>query len=436
MTGRDDRGEMLSRIRRLSEELWPIARSVCGPGLRTSIGLLARTMSMEIIEVPTGSRVFDWTVPWEWELRQAQLLDESGAVVVSTRDSNLHVLNYSEPMHGALSGHDLKEHLYFDPDRPDVVPYRTSYYDARWGFCVDRSTFEGIREDEVYYVDIDTCKSEGSLTIGEAYLPGESHREIVFSSYLCHPSLAVNELSGPLTLYTLYCLLANEQNLPYSCRFVVSSETIGSLAYLSRNSAKLQDAMLGGAAIQMTGLPGQVIHRKCRHPSVFDEAIAIVGAGQEVGSCLRTLEWSPIGGGDQRQWTANGIDLPMSYISKTLRGDYREYHSSADNLELMDLNAIQDVAELLAGAVLSLDDVPLYRYVGPPGEPMLSKRRLMSTLGGPKGSGELAAIKVLIACADGTRSLTSMAEQFQLSVRELENQATLLLGAGLLERVP
>ena len=418
---------------RLAELLFPMMRSICGPGLRASIGVMSDFMPMSVHEIPSGTKVFDWTVPHEWIFRAATVRDSLGNVILDAEKHNLHVLNFSEPIDRSVSGAELKEHLFFDPNRPDSIPYRTSYYAPAWGFCCDRDFFDAIDDSASYAVKIDAEKLPGSLTVGDARLNGETSKEIVFSSYLCHPQLAVNELSGPLTLACLYQLLAAKNARRFTYRFVLSSETIGALTALSLDLEHYQEKMIGGAAIQMTGLAFPIVHRQSREETTFDRAISNAIRSRSL-ALEPSVPWSPIGGGDQRQWTARGIDLPMSYFSRTLGGNYPEYHTSDDNLGILDISKVIESAEVLSSACEILENDRTYLYCGPPGEPFLSSYGLVSTTGGPKANKYHECLKALIGCSDGSQSLLDIGEQFDLPHATLVEAADKLLVAGLLEQ--
>lgn len=417
----------------LAERLFPMMRSVAGPGLRTSIQSVSALMPMRLHEVPSGTDIFDWTVPKEWSFESATIRDSLGAVILDAAENNLHVLNFSDPIQASVSGEELKKHLYFENRRPHAIPYRTSYYEATWGFCCTKPFFDAIEDDGSYLVEIECSKLQGSLTVGEAVIQGESDTEVVFSSYLCHPQMAVNELSGPLSLAHLYRLLTRKRRR-FTYRFFLSSETIGSLATISLFMPRLKAKMMAGAMIHMTGLNSPVVHRLPRDQTALDQAIQTAARLSSIPAD-NVLPWSPIGGGDQRQWTSNGVSLPMSYVSRTIGGGFPQYHTSDDDLDLLNFDNVLEVAELLEAACEIVEENNRYRYVGPPGEPFFSKRDLVPSIGGPKGTEERHCLTAITGCSDGSATLLDIAIKYNLPWEGMVAAASKLEKVGLIRRL-
>lgn len=432
------RRETIAEMRQLASELFPIARSIAGPGLRESLRILSRVVDLAILEYPSGQQVFDWVIPKEWELHDARVTTTRGELIIDATRSNLEVLNYSKPVKQSLTGLDLRKHLFYSETRPHAIPYRTSYYSENWGFCCTKATYDSILDEEIYDVAINTSITDGSLSIGEALLPGESEDEIVFTCYLCHPSMAVNELSGPLTVFALYRMLAQKVRRKYTYRFIITSETIGSIAYLANNLSERQETMIGGIAFQMTGLNDPIIHRDAREPSPLDAALhAVATQPTSVASTHYVRkEWSPVGGGDQRQWCSQGINLPMSYLARNIGGTYPEYHTSDDDLSLLDFESAYEVARLVAEACEALEGVIIPSYEGPGCEPRLSKYGLQNPIGGEKASLELDMIKVALGVANGKVDSLSIASEYGFSPADFHEVLERLEATGLISLRP
>lgn len=420
--------ELLESVAR---RLFPLSRSIAGPALRESLLILSELMPLELIEIPSGRNVFDWQVPLEWELERAQIIDEENNLILDSDQSNLHVLNFSEPANGWATGEEILANVYSDPERPNTIPYRTSYYEPRWGFCMKHRDLQMIDRQKRYRYFIKARKFPGSLTIGETVLPGASNLEVVFTSYLCHPSMAVNELSGPLALLSLYHYVKSLPERRFTYRFVVSSETIGALSYLAHRGLGAFDKMIAGATFQMTGLDAPLVTRPARKRSALDKALEEASASEEFG-VVETLPWSPAGGGDQRQWTSNKVNLPMSYVSRTIGGAFPEYHSSDDNLDLISYEHVRQSAAWVFDAVSRLEKEVFPVYIGPPGEPFLSKYGLQSTLGGPRSSSELDVIKLVLGYADGSNSATDLSGLAGVSREEIISAIGTLEVSGLI----
>lgn len=422
--------DLRNTLEKLSHELFPLARSIAGPALRESLKIVGQHLPFELIEIPSGTSVFDWTVPQEWNLVRGVIRDMNGKVVLDSENSNLHVLNYSDPIRGKSKGKELKEHIYTLPENPEVIPYRTSFYEPRWGFCMAHQEAEKLDLEGEYEYFIEASKYEGSLTIGDCTLPGSSAREVIFTAYLCHPSMAVNELSGPLTLVALYRLIRELPDRRLSYRFVVSAETIGAISYIANRGLDSFQNMVGGVAFQMTGLDAPLVTRPAHRASALDKALrkVIEAKGRDFA---HQLHWSPSGGGDQRQWTSMGVRLPMSYVSRTILGGYPEYHTSADNLELLSFEKVLEAADTVFAAVKTLELETFPNYVGPPCEPFLSKYGLQTTLGGPRASDELTAIKLILGNADGATSLEELSEKESVDIQFLQTVFEKLVNAGL-----
>ena len=439
----------LTELGPLYDELFPICRSITGPGIRDSLGIFARHMPLEIKGVATGTPVLDWTVPQEWELRRARLFGPDGNVILDTQDSNLHVLNFSEPFTGEMDLEDLQAHLYSDDTLPDAIPYVTSYYVPRWGLCLAKSTRDRLKPGR-YRVEIDTQKRDGVLNYGVAELPGDSDDLVLITSYLCHPSMANNELSGPLGLLRIYQLLASQPRRHYTYRFLLIPETIGSITYLAGHGNDLKDRLKSGLVLTCLGGPERQVSFKMSRqdwtgaPAPIDRLARHLAAADPTRFAVR--EFTPTGGSDERQFCSQGFNLPMGQAARTVYGQFDAYHTSADDLEFMTIAAVERSAEAVA-ATLSALDVAEVHFVNtaPYGEPQLGRRGLYPSLNGPMtnqfssdqtqdGRTTLNNLLCILSLADGSRSLIAIAAHIGASVLDLAPIARHLEAEGLLVR--
>ena len=391
-------------------------------------------MPMEIASIPTGTNVLDWTVPQEWELRRARLFGPDGEVVVDTKDSNLHVLNFSEPFSGEMDLEALQEHLYSDPENPELIPYVTSYYVPRWGFCMSHNQRVALKPGR-YRIEIDTVKEDGALNYGVAELPGESDQLVLLTSYLCHPSMANNELSGPLTLLRLWEKLAAQEQRLFTYRFLILPETIGSITYLAKHGSELKERLYAGLVLTCTGGPKSNISFKMSRrgwvgdPSPIDRLARHLAEAIPDEYCVR--QFTPTGGSDERQFCSQGFNLPMAQAARTIYGDYREYHTSGDDLVFMKISAVEESADRIFSALMALDVCDIkFRNKVPYGEPQLGRRGLYPTINGPMtdqfstdaqqdGRIILENMLCMLSLADGSRTLIEIAEHIGCSVLDL-----------------
>lgn len=406
----------------LAQELYPICRSITGDGVRETLEILSRHIEIERFEIPTGTPLFDWTVPREWNIRDAWIKDESGRKIVDFGDSNLHVLNYSAPVHEIVTLDKLKQNISTLPDQPDLIPYRTSYYEERWGFCMSHRQFMDLN-DERYEVFIDSEFSDGSLTYGEHVHRGRSAREFLFSSHICHPSLANDNCSGLAALTTVANALSNRQTR-YTYRFLFAPGTIGALAWLSRNEATL-GRLAGGLVVSCVGDAGGPTYKKSRQANAMvDRAMAHVVS--RFGPRPVVKDFSPYGY-DERQFCSPGFDLPVGLLQRSAFGTFPEYHTSGDNLDFISAeeleNSINMIMELID--IIENDWSPV--SLCPRGEPQLGRRGLYGSVGGDGNAvKDTMPLLWVLNLADGNHSLLDMAERSGLSFQEIRNAARLL----------
>jgi aminopeptidase-like protein len=412
-------------------ELFLGCRSITGNGLRQTLRAIQALIPLELFEVPTGTQVFDWTVPKEWNILDAYVKNSAGERVIDFRKSNLHVVNYSVPVRQFMPLAELKQHLFTLPNQPDWVPYRTSYYKETWGFCLTQHQFDALQEDQ-YEVVIDSTLQDGSLTYGECFLPGDSQEEVILSSHCCHPSLANDNLSG-IALATY--LARHIQNSPrrYSYRFLFIPGTIGAITWLSRNTEK-KSRIRHGLVLTGVGDSGNLTYKKSRQGNAeIDRAAAHVlrhsGQGRQI------LDFSPYGY-DERQFCSPGINLAVGRISRTPHGTFPEYHTSADNLNFVHPAKLGESFTACLEILSLLENNKTYVNLTPNCEPQLGKRGLYRMIGGPADAGlsEMAMLWVL-NLSDGKHSLLDIAERSGLAFPAVRRASDLLHDHGLLREV-
>jgi aminopeptidase-like protein len=413
-------------------EMYPICRSITGDGVRQTLAIVGRDAPLEVHEVPSGTAAFDWTVPKEWNIRDAYITDPHGAKVVDFRRSNLHVVNYSPPVHARMPLDELKRHIFTVPDQPDVIPYRTSYYGGEWGFCLSDRRLQAL-EEGMYEVVIDSSLEDGHLTYGECYLAGELEDEILVSCHVCHPSLCNDNLSG----ITIATQLARElAGMPrrYSYRFLFVPATIGSIAWLSRNEERTRH-IRHGLVLACLGDSGYMTYKKSRQETaVIDRAVAhALLHSREPFEVRRFSPW----GYDERQYCSPAFNLPVGLLSRTPHGEYQEYHTSADDLDFVKPEALADSFFTCLTIFEVLEGDATYLNTNPRGEPQLGRRGLYRAVAGQASTPELEhAMLWVLNLSDGAHSLLDIAERAQLPFAILRNAADTLHQHDLLRPVP
>jgi aminopeptidase-like protein len=409
-------------IFQLMAELYPFCRSITGRGLRRTLEIVQRYIPLRLHEVPSGTRVFDWTVPKEWNIRDAYVISPNGKKIIDFRESTLHVVSYSVPVKKTMPLCELKGHLHTVPAHPDWIPYRTSYYREDWGFCLSHNDFLGLREGD-YEVVIDSTLEDGSLTYGELLLEGAKKDEILISAHACHPSLANDNLSG-VGLATMLAKHIATFPRKFSYRFLFIPGTIGAITWLSLNEQTVC-RIKSGLVLTGVGDPGNLTYKKSRRGDAeIDRAAGHVL--QHAGPPGKILDFSPYGY-DERQFCSPGFNLPIGRLSRTPFGEYPEYHTSADNLEFVSTDALSD-SFMKVRAILDIlenDDVFINR--NPKCEPQLGKRGLYSSA----GADEIALLWVL-NLSDGRHSLLDITDRSGISFTAIFQAATALTKAGLL----
>jgi aminopeptidase-like protein len=416
----------------LAEELFPICRSITGNGLRQTLKLLRRSLPLEIIEVPSGTAVFDWAVPLEWNILDAFIAREDGTRVVKFTDNNLHIVQYSSPLDAIIPLAELRSHLHTLPDRPDWIPYRTSYYTEDWGFCLTDRQLSTLRDDK-YHVVIDSELKPGHLSFGELFIPGELSETVLFSCHVCHPSLANDNLSGTVVATMLARHL---MSIPtrYSYRFLFIPGTIGSLTWLARNEQNVQD-IKHGLVLSCLGDSGGMTYKQSRQGSAkIDRVVNHVLSHDKVPH--RIIPFVPYGY-DERQYCSPGFDLPVGCLMRTPNGQYPEYHSSADNLSILRPDCLVHSLRVLKHIVAVVEGDAVYRSRNPKGEPQLGRRGLYSTTGGHREENyDQRTLLWVLNLADGRHSLLETAERANVPFGDVRAAADALLRADLLDLCP
>jgi len=414
----------------LIKELFPICRSITGEGLRSTLRILQKHIPLTLEEVPTGTPAFDWTVPKEWNIRDAYIKNASGERIVDFQKSNLCVLNYSIPVNRKISLDELRPHLFTLPEQPDAIPYRTSYYREAWGFCLPHRLLESLAPGE-YQVQIDSTLAPGHLSYGELLLPGESDEEILISAHACHPSLANDNLSGVAVAAFLARSLADVHRR-YSYRFLFLPGTIGSIVWLSRNQ-QLASRISHGLVLACLGDSGSLSYKKSRRGDAEVDRVA-VHVLKHLGS-QRVRDFSPYGY-DERQYCSPGFNLPVGCLSRTPHGQFPEYHTSEDNLNFVQPAALSDSCACILAILAALEENQTYRNMNPMCEPQLGRRGLYRQLGGMRDAGQLEmAMLWLLNLSDETHSVIDIAERSNLPFDCLRTAAATLRENGLLEAV-
>ena len=396
--------------------------------MRSTLRILQETVPLEIAEVPTGTEAFDWVVPQEWNIRDAYVEDVTGRRVVDFNQHNLHVVNYSVPVDGTFTLDELRPHLHSLPEQPDLIPYRTSYYAPTWGFCLRHTDLLALADGD-YRVRIDSSLEDGNLTYAEYVVPGESEDEVLVSAHICHPSLANDNLSGVAVASLLASRLAGLR-LRHTYRFVFAPGTIGALTWLARNPDAPQ-RIKHGLVLTCVGDPGGVTYKRSRRGNAeVDRALEHVLRHAGTGSTV--VDFSPYGY-DERQYCSPGFDLPVGCLMRTPWGQFPEYHTSADNLELVRPEALADSFATVLAAFAALEENRRYVNTSPFGEPQLGRRGIYRLMGGDTSESvdEIALLWVL-NLSDGRHDLLDVAARADLPFAEVSRAAEALLDAGLL----
>ena len=406
-------------IYELANKLFPICRSITGAGVRETLKIISDyiwqdKIKFNLYEVPTGTQVFDWTVPKEWTIKAAYIEDLQGNKIIDMKNNNLHVMGYSTPVDKWVTLDELKKIVYTQPDQPKVIPYVTSYYKERYGFCMSQEQLDSLK-DEKYHIFIDSELKNGSLTYADAIIKGEIEQEIFISSYICHPSMANNECSGPVLLAALMRYVNSLENRRYTYRFVLNPETIGSITYLSRNITQLKKKLIAGIVMSCVG--------DNKNYSIIESKYANTLADKSLKSILLTKDKHTfysylMRGSDERQYNAPGVDLPVVGFCRSKYGEFPEYHTSDDNMDFISPEGLQGSYDTLVQWINSMEYNKKYK-VNVLCEPQLGKRGLYPTISQKGSYNAVKAMTDFIAYADGTNDLFDISQIIKVPPYEL-----------------
>ena len=416
----------------LAARLFPINRSITGDGVRQTLAILAEQLpGLVIHEVPSGTQVLDWTVPDEWNVRGAHLEGPDGRRVVDFADCNVHLVGYSVPVDVRLSLDELRPHLHSDHEHRSAIPYVTSYYNRTWGFCLTAEQRESLAEGE-YHAVIDATLEPGSLTYAELVIPGELPDEVLISTYVCHPSLANNELSGPMVSVGLARWLMSLPTRRYTYRFVFAPETIGAITYIDRNLEHLRSSVVAAINLTCIGDDGDYSYMASRRGNTPIDRIA----RRVVRSRDRAVEYSYLDrGSDERQYGMPGVDVPMISLMRTKYGVYPEYHTHLDDLTVVTPSGLQGGLDLVRDCIRELEAADYYRATVL-AEPQLGRRGLYHSMHARTVSNEILLRTHVLAYADGEHSVADMAELFGESEADVQLLVDELIEHNLLVRTP
>ena len=449
--------EIGKNMHELMIELFPICRSITGNGVRQSLQILQNHISLDISEIPSGTKVFDWTIPREWNINDAYIKNSKGEKIIDFKKSNLHVLNYSTPIRTKLSLQELLPHLHSLPDQPNVIPYRTSYYKENWGFCITHNQLINLQDDE-YEVVIDSTLENGSLTYAEFFIQGESNDEVLFSCYTCHPSMCNDNLSG-VVLFTFLAKHLKNLSLKYSYRFLFIPETIGAITWLSQNESNVKKIKHGLVAY-CVGDPGNSSYKKSRQGNAEIDQI-VMEVQKDTGEEHKVVDFFPTGS-DERQFCSPGFNLPVGALVRTFASEFSEYHTSADNTEFVKAQYLGDTLSKYVKVITKLEENfgkfkpndkeklgksikekndRIFINLNPKCEPQLGKRKLYHDIGsqipsqgGKKIINQFALLWVL-NYSDGFHYLSDIVKLSGYDLIDIENSADALVKSHLLKEL-
>ena len=416
------------QIYKIAEELFPICRSLSGKGVRETFEILKKhTKGLETFEVPTGTQVFDWTVPKEWEINDAYIEDEAGNKLIDFKKNNLHVMGYSTPVDEWVELSELLSHIYTEQGQPDAIPYITSYYKERYGFCMSENQKNSLKPGK-YHMYIDSRLFEGSLTYGEIFIPGETEDEILFTTYVCHPSMADNECSGPAVAAFLSNWLWSKESRHYSYRFVFNPETIGSISYISGHLEHLKKHVKAAYNLSCVGdnLDYSIVHS--RYGNTFaDKTLTNILKNHD-----KFTEYSFLDrGSDERQYNAPGVDIPMVTLCRSKYATFPEYHTSLDDMNFVSKEGFQGTFDVLRKLIHALENNAYYK-VQVLCEPQLGKRGLYPSVSRKGQYDAVMMITNFIAYSDGTNDLFDISNITGIDTEELIEIKDKLLENGVI----
>lgn len=421
---KDDGHKMMDFIGRL----FPICRSISGNGARKTLDIISEIIPIDRYEIPTGTKVFDWEVPKEWNIREAWIRNSAGEKIIDFADSSLNILNYSVPVHKTMSLSELKQHLFTIPSQPDLTPYRTSYYEEKWGFCMSFNQMNELPED-TYEVFIDSTLEKGYMSFGEFLIPGETQDEVLISTHICHPSLANDNLSG-IAVATFLAKELSKTRHRHSFRFLFIPGTIGAITWLSLNERRTK-YIKHGLVASLLGRPGAFTYKKTRQGNAdIDHVVQQVLRLKKIEHEVRPF--TPYGY-DERQFCSPGFNLPVGCLTRRSWAEFPEYHTSADNLSLITAEALEESLDVYRSIMMFLDHNRRYLNVNPKCEPQLGKRGLYNQVGGDHSGKDIQmAMLWVLNYSDGFHSTLDICEKSGLEYDIVELAIRKLIDAKLL----
>lgn len=420
-----------SEIYALAARIFPICRSITGDGVRQTLREIGTHIDLDIHEVATGTPVLDWTVPREWNIRDAWIKNTRGDKIVDFKQSNLHVMSYSVPVHQSLTLAQLRKHIHTLPDQPDLIPYRTSYYEENWAFCMSHRTLEALC-DETYEICIDSSLANGHLTYGEYFHKGETDDEFLLSAHVCHPSLANDNCSG-IALLTHLAKRMLGRKTRYSYRFLFAPGTIGAITWLARNEKRVHQ-IKHGLVVSMLGDSGGPTFKKSRRGDTEIDRVMVQSLAHS--GLSPTIEGFSPYGYDERQYCSPGFNLPVAMLSRSKYGAIPEYHTSADNLDFIQAGALAESYRLISDTIDTIEGNGVFLNTQPKGEPQLGRRGLYGAIGGDKDAAAAnMAMLWILNQSDGKNSLLDIAERAKLPFSVIQRTAQRLSDHGLLKPV-
>lgn len=420
------------KIEAYFDRLWPICRSIMGPGFRRSLDILKEVVPLKYLEFKTGDKVLDWVVPKEWGVNDAYIMDPDGKKIIDFKKNNVHLVGYSIPFSGTLSLSELKDHLHSLPAQPNAIPFVTSYYNEHWGFCLSYNQLKTLRPGK-YKVLVDTKLRDGKLVLGQAILPGKSKKEILFSSYLCHPSLANDNLSGPLVLAFLYDKISKMPNREFTYRFLFIPETIGAIAFLSKYGSSLKKNLAAGFVLTCVGDAGDFTYKLSRQGNSLADRAAL-RVLKETGKKFSIIPFDPAVGSDERQYCSPGYNLPVGSLMRTQYTIYPEYHTSLDNKSFMDFKCMEEMVDTYYSMARAIEVNYKWQNKKPYGEPQVGRRGLFRSLSEKGRQEDELAMWWLLNLSDGKNDIISIAERSGARIEVLARVADKLEKAELLKK--
>ncbi len=413
-----------------ARQIFPINRSLTGDGVRQTLNFIKdHAPELQVFEVPTGTKAFDWVVPKEWSIREAWIADSNGEKLIDFRENNLHCMGYSAPIDKIVSREELEHYLYSLPNQPDAIPYVTSYYKRNSGFCLTQKQRDSFGNGP-FHIYIDSELFDGSLSYGELLVPGDSPESILFSTYICHPSLANNEVSGPVVALALAKYVQSLKNRRYSYRFLFTVETIGSIYFISKHLEELRRDLICGWVLTCIGDDRNYSYVPTRNGNTLTDRISrrIL---KDLGKKYTEYSWLDRGS-DERQYNSPGVDLPVGSLMRTKYGEYPEYHTSLDTLEVISPEGLAGGLSMLVQAVDILETNNFYR-VNVKCEPQLDKRGLYPTTSTKSSDTQLRNQMNVISFLDGQLDLLEISEICGISYNEVVSVINKLYDVDLVE---